>query len=813
MAITAGPVTPDVAVTLSGGKTIQAKVIVDNDTADVLRFSPTLAEGAFWSFGDTFQRAIYYSCTQQKTPLVVNNTLTCPKGSEPIIRPDVTLPESPGDHPNSNIPPVTPGGRPVMQSAHVFQPWLVPVAAIFIALVFLCLWLRRRSNSLPMPPVADEQPDLSRTAWILMGLLTLVGALLRLATLHHEPFEQNEFTYFISGMGHNSVMGVLLDVNGLAQTHPPLYHLLLYGFSGLGNSEAIARLPAALAGITSIPLLFLLAWRYFSGRVWPATFAGAMLTVSPVHVWYSQDVSPYTFTTLFAIITMLGFHGALRNATQSLNWWAIIVGSWGMFYTHYYGIHLSLACYAVLFYVVSRKGQGWQGLANKTLWSGFVISTGVIVWLPAFIQAYEWSKGHSTAYQRLAGVYHEHTDRIGDVIDVWRLIAGFPDDWRFMSLFLIVPMALLWKQRLKQSRRAQSLLWAPLLWFTGFELINRETFLNDLYGGWYFGIRYGLFLFPVAFIIAAQWVGTSRLARMTAVSGVIVGLYTTTTALLSPNKPDVATATQLIKNNIQPGDALVVGPAAFYQHPVHYYMGTKDQREQMTVNDYMQTPRWKNGAVGILSDVFEPYEQSFKNQFINRIWLIEHTQHLFGRREFSDRPQNAMNTIIETQFNERWQKSFHDVTVRLLERTRQTAPQVDRLHFGWSDGPYVKGFEPPWAYASPGRRVRPGAEIKIPVDRERTLESIVIRAGTMPPGGHQAIDEKAPTSAILNVRLNGKTTELRLTETFSSHRIPVTGQQEILHITLGLQPPEKGAPRPPEIIMDRLSMDYRNDQK
>ena len=777
--------------------------------AGAVRLSPKLAQGAFWSFGDTYQRVIWYGCEGGAMPILENRAaLRCPDGAAPVLRPGVTMPADSTAHPNSNVPPVVPGGRPVTQSLHAFAPWILPCVVLIVLLVILGVFCERRARRAGFVPAVSLPPRLSRPAWAWLVGLTALAAGLRLYGLGFEPLEQNEFTYFMSGMGHDSPVDVVLDVNGMAQTHPPFFHLVSWVFAKAGNTETIARLPATLAGIATVPLMMLLAWRYTSGTLLAACIAGALACVSPAHAWYSQDASPYTFTVLFAVLTLLGGEAIARDPARKRPWMWLIVGTWGLVYTHYYGLHLAFALY--LFFGVRAYAARCSASAYRAVAAGCVTWAGIVPWIPAFAVAYSWSRGHSTAYQRLIGVYHLEPSHAADALDLLRLTAGYPPEVAWLAIAGVALLAVhLW--RFEHPRRW--LILAPLAWFVPFELINRATFLQGLYNGWYFGLRYFLFLFPVAWLLFATLAARPlpRLLRgvtwaFVAIS-LALGAFQTVRTLRVRNKPDVASAAALVRQNLKDGDAVIVGPAAFYQHPFHYYFAPPEQRAGLRINDFMQTPRWRQaGWVGVLSELFEPYERSLQSIHIRRVWVVEHTQHLLGRREFSDRPSNAITRTVEADFELAWSRNFHDTSVRLYTRRAEPQLTTQALHFGWSDGPFVRRFEPPWAYASPGRRVRPGSEVRFQLPQGVVARKLALRAGTIPPGGHQAVDAAAPDTSTLIVRLPGTPPQrLTLSNRFDWYPLtlaePVVGE---LRVHFDLVRPAAGAGRPPEVVLDRL---------
>jgi hypothetical protein len=101
--------------------------------------------------------------------------------------------------------------------------------------------------------------------------VTVAGGWLRLRALGRVSLWFDEV---ISSLQAQPPSWELLQ-NVRQDVHPPLYHLLLHGMSALGDSEAVLRIPSALFGILSIPLLYAL------GRVWFRGPVGALAALLP----------------------------------------------------------------------------------------------------------------------------------------------------------------------------------------------------------------------------------------------------------------------------------------------------------------------------------------------------------------------------------------------------------------------------------------------------------------------------------------------------------------------------------------------------
>ena len=216
-------------------------------------------------------------------------------------------------------------------------------------------------------------------------------------------------------------------------------------------------------------------------------------------------------------------------------------------------------------------------------------------------------------------------------------------------------------------------------------------------------------------------------------------------------------------------------------------------------------PMW----LGVLSDLFEPYSRSLASTHVRRVWVVDHQQKLLDRPEFSDRPSAAIQDVVQKHFTRVYERQFHDVSVQLYERSTHSVPPPERIHFGWSDGAYVRAMEPPWAYVGPGRRLRLGSQIRLPHTPNRPVTSLTLRLGATPPGGHKATDSKpvAPTT----VRVLAGRERLASVDVSEFTRVEVPIPKRLQHrdlvLTLDRDAPANMA-RPPEIVLDQMLIQY-----
>lgn len=188
--------------------------------------------------------------------------------------------------------------------------------------------------------------------------LTVIAAAARLFTLGAESFWYDEA--FTAWLVQLPVGDMLAAIKG--DVHPPLWYAVARLFASLGVSEWALRLPAALAGIASVLLVYRIALDLrFRPRV--AYTAGLLAALLPASIYYGQEARMYT---LLACFVLLMVWGALRG-----NSLALFAGGAGAVYTQNLG----------LFYVAAI---GLILLADRHRWplAALALPGIALLWLP-----------------------------------------------------------------------------------------------------------------------------------------------------------------------------------------------------------------------------------------------------------------------------------------------------------------------------------------------------------------------------------------------------------------------------------------------
>ena len=138
-----------------------------------------------------------------------------------------------------------------------------------------------------------------------VAFLTLVALGLRVQRLDWQPlwWDEGYSVYFATESLSRMVWLTAHDI------HPPLYYGLLHGWQGLfgGPNPVSLRLFSVTLGVVAIPLMAWLASSLFTQRPRLVLLATLLLTISPIQIFYSQEIRMYglalvlgiTATTLF----------------------------------------------------------------------------------------------------------------------------------------------------------------------------------------------------------------------------------------------------------------------------------------------------------------------------------------------------------------------------------------------------------------------------------------------------------------------------------------------------------------------------------
>ena len=137
------------------------------------------------------------------------------------------------------------------------------------------------------------------SAWLVSLLLLVI--LLTFSTLGRNSLWFDEaWSVFRARQPVETALAGNIDLG-----RPPLYYIALhYWIDWFGASETSVRLPSALASLFSVGLVYLLGLQLSNRRV--ALVGMSLLALSPLHVWYAQEVRMYIFVAFLGLAAANG---------------------------------------------------------------------------------------------------------------------------------------------------------------------------------------------------------------------------------------------------------------------------------------------------------------------------------------------------------------------------------------------------------------------------------------------------------------------------------------------------------------------------
>jgi mannosyltransferase len=162
-------------------------------------------------------------------------------------------------------------------------------------------------------------------------LLVILAAALRLYRLGSNSLWVDEFvTVRTASLSLTQIIGENIRNQSF---EPPLYFWLIHWIlQTFGGSETILRFPSAVAGTLTVPVLWLLT-REVTGRGAAAWLSAGLLTLNPLHLWYSQEARPYALLILFSGLAMLSLARAARGNDRAA-WFAFAAWTLVAVFTH-----------------------------------------------------------------------------------------------------------------------------------------------------------------------------------------------------------------------------------------------------------------------------------------------------------------------------------------------------------------------------------------------------------------------------------------------------------------------------------------------
>ena len=215
---------------------------------------------------------------------------------------------------------------------------------------------------------------------VLLFLLVGLGSFLRLYKLDNKGLWFDEIGEVIVASS-NSISDVLLGASH--HLAPPLDYLILHMFLHFGNSDFIVRFPSVIFGILSIPLIYKIGKLLFG--VEEGLLGAFLLSIAPMHIWYSQETRMYSLFVFLSLLSLLFFIKAINENTV-MTWLGFIISTTLNIYTHYFAFFVILIYVLFLIIVVFKnryftdKGMFSRHIGKTTLFH-FILSILAVIFL------------------------------------------------------------------------------------------------------------------------------------------------------------------------------------------------------------------------------------------------------------------------------------------------------------------------------------------------------------------------------------------------------------------------------------------------
>ena len=410
------------------------------------------------------------------------------------------------------------------------------------------------------------EPDTSHnTALLVLGGLILAGLALRLAVPRGIWLDEAISIH----QAHLSLHDLFHDLY-YGDRQPPLYHLTLWWtIRAFGDSEFAVRLPSLIAGTLVIPVLYELGRELYDRRT--GLIAAAFAAVSPLLIWYSQEVRMYEFATLFGLLALLTQLRVIRRGTM-LNWAAYILATAALLWSHYFGLLLIGVQQLVFVGVLLHRKRSGEPVKPFAL--GFAYSAAVLAMqlVPLLAFAHHQYQVTSAAAGSPSGTY--------DYLSFYSVLANMAWSlWGYQPDAVTVLLAAMWPLALLASlvllgrggsRQTMSLAAAAIAVVV--LLIAVSVFDHS-----YFEVRNFLILVPLVLLLLARlvtgWIHQPR-ARLL-VAGVVAltllaGLADQQLNKANPRLFDFRGAVRDINANAGPNSLILFEPSDM-RYVLEYY--------------------------------------------------------------------------------------------------------------------------------------------------------------------------------------------------------------------------------------------------
>ncbi len=211
--------------------------------------------------------------------------------------------------------------------------------------------------------------------WGLLPLVVLVGFALRLYRLGAQSLWYDET---VSAYLANQELPDLIH-HTAHDIHPPAYYILLHFWIRLaGDSEFALAFFSLIFGTLLIALIYRIARCLLGQRT--ALWSAFLITISPFHLWYSQEVRMYTLAALLGTLAWWYAWKALHGEKRAV-WCYTLVAAGGLYVLYYFVFLLLAINLTVLSWAALARRRTRKFLSNWILAQALILVL-YVPWLP-----------------------------------------------------------------------------------------------------------------------------------------------------------------------------------------------------------------------------------------------------------------------------------------------------------------------------------------------------------------------------------------------------------------------------------------------
>jgi len=580
-----------------------------------------------------------------------------------------------------------------------------------------------RNRSAPPPDRAERRA---------IGLILVVASVLRLPRLFTTSFDLLEHTYgpgsVAIGDGRSLVELLFIQPSAVEVTHPPLYHWLLMVLGVLGSHEWILRAPAFAASVTTVYLLWQLFRRFHKSTGLAA--AGGLAVAAPA-IHFGADATPYAFVGLVLVASLVLLLRALERGSASA-WRAwiglLVIG----FLCHYITALFGLAQIGAvgIICLLRYRSVAWLGALHRALGAGLLLAPLPLAW--AFVH-FAWFAPVALDTRLFADTYPKDPGLASFFTQFVAVATGVSPDRPAIGLSLVL-LTLLGLYRWYTLNRPVALVVLATISSFVFGTIFLYLSLIEVFGNHIFwGFRWVSWIQPLLIGLGALALFPRQakpLLRATTtglgIVWIFAALHFTATLTDHTRRPDHARSAAFLAQHLEDRDSITPLPMWAHRGPVTSYLTAETKGE---FGEHHGVMSWDfSGRSVFLESTFEglPFEASAINSHIDRLWLLNIDEAMFGRSKFSPRAaaraiawaeRNLQSTTTSAEFDNLSMRLYARPEGTLIwdgtKKLRLTAPELDITSIPWLE-PNMAGCDRGRADQEPLWRLN----VRVPIARK-----------------------------------------------------------------------------------------------